>query len=151
MTVDVADSNNSYTSTRNTAHAREVRRDIFVVTTGVALVLLSLWLPTQGDDQITGAILILGMIAYSVGLWAMTTESRTSHWGLVVLGVALLLTPVAMAFPSGTTGAAVVSVVAGVIVLAVGIVGLATRRDEPTPARHRREARMTDPWAPRGW
>lgn len=151
MTVDVADANNTYTSTRDATHAREVRRDILVVATGAALVLLSLWLPTQGDNQITGAILILGMIAYSAGLWAMTTESRTSHWGLVILGVALLLTPLAMAFPAGTTPAAVVAVVAGLVVAAVGVLGLTTRRDErPAPARHRREAPLQDPWVPRG-
>ncbi|MFD4295160.1 hypothetical protein ACFWPA_10960 [Rhodococcus sp. NPDC058505] len=150
MTVDVADANNMYTRTRDTAHASEVRRDVFVVTTGVALVLLSLWLPTQGDQAVTGTILILGLIAYSAGLWAMTTESRTSHWALVVLGLALLVTPLAMAFPDGTTAATAVAVVAGAVVLAVGVLGLLARRDEPAPARHRRRSPIADPWVPRG-
>lgn len=122
----------------DTRHAREVRRDLLVVATGAALVVLSLWVPTQGDQQITGTILVLGMVAYSAGLWAMTTESRTSHWGLVVLGAALLLTPLLMAFPSGTTAAAVVAVVAGAIVAAAGVFGLMRNRDEGAAPQHRR-------------
>ncbi|EME23130.1 SPW repeat domain-containing protein [Rhodococcus triatomae] len=139
MTVNAADANTAtYTETRDPAHAREVRRDILVVATGVALVLLSLWVPVRGDEQITATILILGMIAYSAGLWAMATESRTSHWGLVILGAALLLTPLAMAFPSGTTTAAVVAIAAGAIVAAVGILGLMTNRDEQPAPQHSR-------------
>jgi uncharacterized membrane protein HdeD (DUF308 family) len=139
MTVNAADANAAaYAEARSPSHAREVRRDILVVATGVALVLLSLWVPVQGDEQITATILILGMVAYSAGLWAMTTESRTAHWGLVVLGAALLLTPLAMAFPSGTTTAAVVAIVAGAIVAAVGIFGLMMNRDEQPAPQHSR-------------
>ena len=105
------------------------------MTTGVALILLSMWVPVQGDDQITGALLILGLVAYSAGLWAMTTESRASHWGLVALGVALLLAPVAMAFPSDTTAAAAIAVVAGAIITGVGLFGLMRRNGRPA---HRR-------------
>ena len=139
MTVHAADANSATNATaRGAAHAREVRRDFLVVATGAALVVLSLWLPVQGDNQITGTVLILGMVAYSIGLWAMTTETRTSHWGLVILGVALLLTPLIMAFPSGTTTAAVVSVVAGAIVAIVGVLGLMANRDDRVGAQHRR-------------
>lgn len=138
MTVNVADAHDNHSSARDPEHTREVRRDILVVTTGVALVLLSLWVPVHGDLQITGTILILGMIAYSVGLWAMTTESRSSHWGLVILGVALLLTPLAMAFPSGTAVAATVSVAAGAIITAVGVLGLMNQQPQRVPAQHRR-------------
>lgn len=134
MTVNATD-----TRDRNTAHSREVRRDFLVVATGVVLVVLSLWLPVQGDTQITGTVLILGMVAYSVGLWAMTTETRASHWGLVVLGAALLLTPLVMAFPSGTTTAAVVAVIAGAIVAIVGVLGLMNNHDDRmAAAQHRR-------------
>lgn len=116
-------------------HAREVRRDILVVVTGVALILLSLWLPVQGDEQITGSILILGMLAYSAGLWAMTTESRSSHWGLVALGLFLLAAPLAMNYPPGTTTAAAVSVAAGAIIAGVGALGLMrVNRHEPASA-----------------
>ncbi|WP_246097923.1 SPW repeat domain-containing protein [Rhodococcus spelaei] len=115
----------------DSVHAREVRRDILVVVTGVALVLLSLWVPVNGDQQITGSILVLGLVAYSAGLWAMTTESRASHVGLVVLGAMLLLSPLAMNFPRGTTAAATIAVVAGVIIAGVGILGLLARRDQP--------------------
>lgn len=138
MTVDVADANSAYTNTRGSAHAREVRRDVLVAVTGAVLVLLSLWLPTQGDQQITGAILILGLFAYTAGLWAMTTESRASHWCLVVLGLSLLLTPLVMVFPDGTTAATAVAVAAGVLVTAVGILGLSARRDEAAAPQHRR-------------
>lgn len=140
MTVNAADANSAnYSDDRDPSHTREVRRDFLVVATGVALVLLSLWVPVQGDEQITATILILGMVAYSAGLWAMTTESRTSHWGLVVLGAALLLTPLVMAFPSGTTTAAVVAVTSGVIVAAAGILGLMMNRDDDQVApQHRR-------------
>ncbi|MFE3292969.1 hypothetical protein [Rhodococcus sp. NPDC059234] len=115
----------------DSAHAREVRRDILVVVTGVALVLLSMWIPVNGDQQITGSILILGLVAYSAGLWAMTTESRTSHWALVILGAMLLLSPLAMNFPRGTTTAAAVAVVAGAIIAGAGVLGLMARRDQP--------------------
>ncbi|GAA4489517.1 hypothetical protein GCM10023094_51260 [Rhodococcus olei] len=151
MTVNVADATMAGPSTRDSEHQREVRRDILVVTTGVALVLLSMWVPVHGDDQITGAILILGIVAYSAGLWAMTTESRTSHWGLVIIGAALLLAPLAMAFPTGTTAAAAIVVVAGVIIAGVGLLGLATRRAVPAAARPRRQTPSEDPWTPHGW
>ncbi|MFF0814847.1 hypothetical protein ACFYVR_06770 [Rhodococcus sp. NPDC003318] len=138
MTVNVEDARENYASARDAEHIREVRRDILVVTTGVALVLLSMWVPVHGDLQITGTMLILGMIAYSVGLWAMTTESRSSHWGLVILGVALLLAPLAMVFPSGTAVAAAVAVVAGAIIAAVGVLGLMNQRPQRAVAQHRR-------------
>ncbi|MGW6378768.1 SPW repeat domain-containing protein [Rhodococcus sp. NPDC055112] len=120
-------------------HVREVRRDMVVVATGIALVLLSMWVPDHGYRQITGAILILGLLAYSAGLWAMSTESRSSHWGLIALGLFLLATPLAMDFPSGTTTAAIVTVAAGAIVTAAGVLGLAARQQAALPLTRARQ------------
>ncbi|MFD4182394.1 hypothetical protein [Rhodococcus sp. NPDC058514] len=124
---------------RDSEHVREVRRDMIVVVTGIALVLLSMWVPDQGYRQITGAILILGLLAYSAGLWAMSTESRLSHWGLIALGLFLLATPLAMDFPSGTTTAATVTVVAGAIVAVAGALGLVGRQPETLPLTSARQ------------
>ncbi|MFC7447793.1 SPW repeat domain-containing protein [Rhodococcus daqingensis] len=120
-------------------HVREVRRDMIVVVTGVALVLLSMWVPVQGDRQITGSILILGLLAYSAGLWAMSTESRSSHWGLIALGLFLLATPLAMNFPNGTTTAATVAVVAGAIITVAGALGLAAGQQGRLPLTRARQ------------
>lgn len=135
MTVNVADAHVEDLRIRDPEHRREVRRDVLVLTTGVALVLLTIWVPVHGDDQITGALLILGLVAYVAGLWAMTTGSRASHWSLAILGVALLLTPMVMAFPAGTTVAAVIAVAAGALIAGVGLVGLARHPGRPA---HRR-------------
>jgi hypothetical protein len=120
-------------------HVREVRRDMVVVATGIALVILSMWVPDHGYRQITGAILILGLLAYSAGLWAMSTESRASHWGLIALGLFLLATPLAMDFPNGTTAAAIVSVAAGAIVTAAGALGLAGKQQASLPLTRARQ------------
>ncbi|WP_378415578.1 SPW repeat domain-containing protein [Rhodococcus kronopolitis] len=133
----------------NSEHTREVRRDVLVVVTGAALILLSTWLPNKGDEQITGVILIVGMLAYIAGLWAMTTESRSSHWALVALGLFLIAAPILMDRPSGTTTAATTAMVAGVIVAGVGTVGLLRASSSSTTAttgpRHRLDDRQRRP------
>ncbi|MDJ0395982.1 hypothetical protein QMK17_21920 [Rhodococcus sp. G-MC3] len=103
---------------------REIARDALVLVTGVVLVASTIWLPVGGDTGVSGAILILGMISAGTALWAMSSASRSSHWAHVALGLMLALSPVLLAFPAGLMTADMFALVGGVIIAAVGVLGV---------------------------
>lgn len=103
---------------------REVSRDAIVLVTGVVLVASTIWLPVGGDTGVSGAILVLGLISAGTALWAMSSASRSSHWAHVVLGLMLALSPVVLAFPAGLMTADMFALVGGVIIAAVGVLGV---------------------------
>ncbi|MGB3371039.1 MAG: hypothetical protein WBA81_10495 [Rhodococcus sp. (in: high G+C Gram-positive bacteria)] len=103
---------------------REVMRDALVLVTGVVLVTSTIWLPVGDDTGVSGAILILGMVSAGTALWAMSSASRSSHWAHVTLGVMLALSPVVLAFPAGLIAADMFALVGGVIIAAMGVLGV---------------------------
>ncbi|WP_072804311.1 SPW repeat domain-containing protein [Rhodococcoides yunnanense] len=103
---------------------REVSRDALVLLVGVVLVVSTIWLPVGGDTGVSGAILILGMLSAGTALWAMSSASRSSHWAHLVLGLMLALSPVVLAFPAGLMAADLFALVGGVIIAAVGVLGV---------------------------
>lgn len=105
-------------------NSREVMRDALVLITGVVLVTSTIWLPVGGDTGVSGAILILGMVSAGTALWAMSSASRSSHWAHVTLGVMLALSPVVLAFPAGLLAADLFALVGGVIIAAMGVLGV---------------------------
>jgi hypothetical protein len=114
---------------------REVARDALVLITGVVLVASTIWLPVDGDTGVSGAILVLGMLSAGTALWAMSSASRSSHWAHVVLGLMLALSPVVLAFPAGLMVTDMFAVVGGVIIAAIGILGvLAGGRTAASPS-----------------
>lgn len=114
---------------------REVARDAVVLIAGVVLVASTIWLPVGGDTGVSGAILVLGMLSAGTALWAMSSASRSSHWAHVVLGLMLALSPVVLAFPSGLVTADAFAIVGGVVIAAMGVLGVlagARRATEPS-------------------
>ena len=112
----------------------EVVRDTIVLITGVVLVTSTIWLPVDGDTGVSGAILILGMLSAGTALWAMSSASRSSHWAHLVLGVALALSPLILAFPSDLLVTDMFAVVGGVLIALLGVLGVvsSTRRAPET-------------------
>lgn len=103
---------------------REVARDALVLVTGVVLVVSTIWLPVGDSTGVSGAILILGLLSAGTALWAMSSASRSSHWAHLVLGLMLALSPVVLAFPAGLMAADMFALVGGVIIAAVGVLGV---------------------------
>lgn len=103
---------------------REVSRDALVLAVGVVLVVSTIWLPVGGDTGVSGAILVLGMLSAGTALWAMSSASRSSHWAHLVLGLMLALSPVVLAFPAGLMAADMFALVGGLIIAAVGVLGV---------------------------
>ena len=95
---------------------------------GTVLVLSTLWLPVPHRSEVEGAILVLGLLAAFSALWAVGSASRSSHWAHVVLGVALATSPVVLAFPAGAVAADVHALVGGVVIAAMGVLGVLTER-----------------------
>lgn len=108
----------------------EISRDAIVVAIGVALVLSTIWLPADGDQEVTGAVLILGMLAAGCGLWAMGGASRPSHWMHLIIGVILVVAPLLLAFPRGVQSADIIVVVGGAIIAVIGVVGVLAHRSK---------------------
>ena len=54
----------------NRQRTSEIIRDVVVFVTGAVLVASTVWLPVQGDQEVTGAILVLGILAAWSALWA---------------------------------------------------------------------------------
>ncbi|SNS62727.1 SPW repeat domain-containing protein [Rhodococcoides kyotonense] len=103
---------------------REVSRDALVLAVGVVLVVSTIWLPVGGDTGVSGAILVLGMVSAGTALWAMSSASRSSHWAHLALGVMLALSPFVLAFPAGLMVADMFALVGGVLIAAMGILGV---------------------------
>ena len=112
----------------NSGQVAEIARDGAVLVAGVVLVLSTPWLPVAGDREVTGALLLIGMILGGSALWAMGLASRSSHWTHLVLGVLLLAAPWLLVYPNGVTAADVVTLGAGVVAVGAGVLGL---RDRP--------------------
>jgi hypothetical protein len=113
---------------------REVSRDALVLAVGVVLVVSTIWLPVEGDAGVSGAILVLGMVSAGTALWAMSSASRSSHWAHLALGVMLAISPVVLAFPSGLMVTDVFAVVGGILIAAMGVLGvLASARGTSAP------------------
>ncbi|MFC8179781.1 MULTISPECIES: SPW repeat domain-containing protein [Nocardiaceae] len=113
---------------------RELVRDAVVLVAGIVLVASTIWLPVDGDTGVSGAILILGLLSAGTALWAMSAASRSSHWAHVVLGAALAVSPVVLAFPAGLVTADLFALVGGVVIAAMGVLGVATGRSDIRPS-----------------
>ncbi|MDQ1178750.1 hypothetical protein [Rhodococcus sp. SORGH_AS_0301] len=107
---------------------QEIVRDAVVLVAGTVLVLSTLWLPVPHRSEVAGAILVLGLLAAFSALWAMGSASRSSHWAHVVLGVVLATSPVVLAFPAGASTADYYALVGGVVIAAMGVLGVLTER-----------------------
>ncbi|RRQ29538.1 hypothetical protein DK926_01275 [Rhodococcus sp. Eu-32] len=103
---------------------REVSRDAVVLAVGVVLVVSTIWLPVEGNAGVSGAILVLGMVSAGTALWAMSSASRSSHWAHLALGVMLALSPVVLTFPSGLMVTDMFAVVGGLLIAAMGVLGV---------------------------
>ncbi|MBY6413701.1 hypothetical protein HQ346_18145 [Rhodococcus sp. BP-252] len=103
---------------------REVSRDAVVLAVGVVLVVSTIWLPVEGDAGVSGAILVLGMVSAGTALWAMSSASRSSHWAHLALGAMLALSPVVLTFPSGLMVTDMFAVVGGLLIAAMGVLGV---------------------------
>ena len=68
------------------------------------------------------------LVLAGTALWAMGLASRSSHWAHLVLGVLLLAAPWLLAYPSGVTAADVVTLAAGAVAVAAGLLGLRRQR-----------------------
>lgn len=108
----------------------EIGLDALVLAAGVALVLCTPWLNTNGDQEVTGSMLVLGMVVAGTGLWALGGGARlVSHWVHLVLGVLVLVSPWLLQFPAGLDVADSVAIIAGLTTTAAGVIGvLAARR-----------------------
>lgn len=62
----------------NRQRTSEIVRDVVVFVTGAVLVASTVWLPVQGDQEVTGAILVLGILAASSALWAIGSISNSA-------------------------------------------------------------------------
>ena len=112
----------------NSGQVAEIARDSAVLVAGVVLVLSTPWLPVAGDREVTGALLVIGMILSGAALWAIGLASRSSHWTHLVLGVLLLAAPWLLVYPNGVTAADLITLGAGVVAVAAGVLGLRDRR-----------------------
>ncbi|MFY2789699.1 hypothetical protein [Rhodococcus sp. KRD162] len=113
----------------------EIVRDVVVFITGAVLVGSTVWLPVQGVQEVTGAILVLGILAASTALWAIGSSSRQSHWAHVGLGLLLVLSPALMVFPSGVLAADLFAIIGGLVIAAMGALGVLATRRAPTTSR----------------
>ncbi len=91
----------------------EIGRDVVVLVGGIALVLVTPWLNTKGDQEVTGALLIYGLVLAGTALWAMDGASRPSHWVHLVVGILVLISPWMLQFPAGLGTADLVAVIVG--------------------------------------
>jgi len=78
---------------KKSAAMLEIGRDVVVLVGGIALVLVTPWLNTKGDQEVTGALLIYGLVLAGTALWAMAGASRPSHWVHLVVGILVLISP----------------------------------------------------------
>ena len=107
----------------------EIGRDVVVLVGGIALVLVTPWLNTKGDQEVTGALLIYGLVLAGTALWAMDGASRPSHWVHLVVGILVLISPWMLQFPTGVGIADLVAVIVGIAATVAGVLGiLAVRR-----------------------
>lgn len=107
---------------------REVVRDAVVLALGVVLVVSTIWLPVDSDAGVSGAILILGMLSAGTALWALSSASRASHWSHIVFGLMLAVSPLVLAFPAGLLVADMFAIVGGLLIAAMGVLGVADGR-----------------------
>lgn len=110
----------------------EIGRDAAVLVGGVVLVLSTPYLPAGGDREVTGALLILGLLLAGTALWAMASASRSSHWAHLVLGVLVFVSPWMLQFPDKATKALTISLVVGVVAVVAGIAGVISARQSTT-------------------
>ncbi|MDV6231081.1 SPW repeat domain-containing protein [Rhodococcus cercidiphylli] len=119
----------------NRQRTSEVFRDVVVFVTGAVLVASTVWLPVQGDQEVTGAILVLGILAASTALWAIGSSWRQSHWTHVGLGLLLAVSPALMVFPSGLLAADLFAIIGGLVIAAMGALGVLSSRRTTTTSR----------------
>ena len=110
-----------------TEQLAELARDGAVLAAGVVLVLSTPWLPVAGDREITGALLVLGLLLAGSALWAVGLASRSSHWAHVVLGAVPVAAPWLLVYPAGVSTADVITVSAGAVALVAGLLGVRQR------------------------
>jgi len=114
---------------KKSAAMLEIGRDVVVLAGGIALVLVTPWLNTKGDQEVTGALLIYGLVLAGTALWAMDGASRPSHWVHLVVGILVLISPWMLQFPAGVGTADLVAVIVGIAATVAGVLGiLAVRR-----------------------
>ena len=121
LTVEVAEMSKS-------AAMLEIGRDAVVLAGGIALVLVTPWLNTSGDREVTGSLLVLGLLLAGTALWAMGSTSRTSHWVHLIVGILVLISPWMLQFPAGVDTADLVAVVVGITATAAGVLGIIAAR-----------------------
>ena len=109
---------------RKTAMRVELARDAVVLVGGIALVLCTPWLNTKGDQEVTGALLIYGLLLAGTALWAMNGASRPSHWLHLIVGILVLISPWMLQFPAGVGTADLVAVVVGIAATIAGLLGI---------------------------
>ena len=109
---------------RKTAMKVEIARDTVVLVGGIALVLCTPWLNTKGDQEVTGALLIYGLLLAGTALWAMNGASRPSHWLHLIVGILVLISLWMLQFPAGLGTADFVAVVVGIAATAAGLLGI---------------------------
>ncbi|MGV8875377.1 MAG: SPW repeat domain-containing protein [Rhodococcus sp. (in: high G+C Gram-positive bacteria)] len=119
----------------NRQRTSEIARDVVVFVTGAVLVGSTVWLPVQGDQEVTGAILVLGILAASTALWAIGSSSRQSHWTHVGLGLLLAASPALMVFPSGLLAADLFAIIGGLVIAAMGALGVLASRRAPVDSQ----------------
>ncbi|MEO9222450.1 MAG: hypothetical protein ABI251_11890 [Mycobacteriaceae bacterium] len=112
----------------------EIGRDVVVLAAGLALVLCTPWLNTKGDQEVTGALLVYGLVLAGTALWAMNGASRPSHWVHLVVGILVLVSPWMLQFPAGYDTANFIAVVAGLAATVAGVLGILASRRQPQPA-----------------
>lgn len=117
----------------------EIGRDAVVLAGGIALVLSTPWLNTRGDQEVTGSLLVLGLLLAGSALWAMGSTSRSSHWVHLIVGVLVLVSPWMLQFPAGLDIADLVAVVVGVTATIAGLLGIIAARRIP-PVKDTRRA-----------
>lgn len=109
----------------------EIGRDALVLIGGVVLVVSTPYLPV-GDREVTGALLILGLLLAGTALWAMGSASRSSHWAHLVFGALVLASPWMLQFPANAPKATALSVVVGAVAVLAGVGGVMAARKSTT-------------------
>ena len=112
----------------------EIGRDVVVLVAGLALVLCTPWLNTKGDQEVTGAMLVYGLLLAGTALWAMNGASRPSHWVHLIVGILVLVSPWMLQFPAGYDAPDVIAVVAGLAATIAGMLGILASRRQPRSA-----------------
>ncbi len=116
----------------------EIGRDVVVLAAGLALVLCTPWLDTKGDREVTGALLLYGLLLAGTALWAMNGASRPSHWVHLIVGILVLVSPWMLQFPAGYDTADLIAVVAGLAATIAGVLGILASRRQPQSAAEKR-------------